>query len=51
MQGHVDVIKLLTELGGDVNRRGPEGQTPWYVAMQQHQLEALIALEDLGALL
>jgi ankyrin repeat protein len=45
---HVEAIKLLVTLGGDVNGRDGEGGTPMHVATWEGGVEAIRVLAELG---
>lgn len=47
--GSVDVLKLLIEFGGDVNKPTSNGQTPLYFAIQKGRTEAVHFLLASGA--
>ena len=34
MQGHLDVVKYLSESGADINKADNDGTTPVYIAAQ-----------------
>jgi ankyrin repeat protein len=47
--GNVDVLRVLTELGADLNRANHEGFTPAHIAAQTGSVDVLRVLRKLGA--
>ena len=46
---HADAIRVLEELGADVNIPNDNGATPVYVAAQNGHIETIRVLKELGA--
>ena len=47
--GHLDIVRLLVELGAGVNYANRNGYTPCYIACENGHLEIIQLLVELGA--